>query len=91
MAKLVHLYICNNMEGPEWFINLTKTQPSQLFPLSAHQNLQISLQKNEKIVALDLNFILNMQYLYFRTCYSKKRSRWSANEVKTLWKDLYKD
>jgi hypothetical protein len=41
--------------------------------------------KNEKIGALGLNFILDMQYLYFRTRrhYSKKGSRWSAYEVKT--------
>ena len=42
-------------------------------------------KKNEKIGTLGLNFILNMQYLYFRTRrhYSKKGSRWSAYEVKT--------
>jgi hypothetical protein len=39
--------------------------------------------KNEKIGALDLNFILNIQYLYFRVHRRKKGSRWSAYEVKT--------
>ena len=45
----------------------------------------ISIKKNEKIGALGLNFILNMQYLYFRSHrhYSKKGCRWSAYDVKT--------
>ena len=36
-------------------------------------------------MALGLNFIFDMQYLYFRTLrhYSKKGSRWSAYEIKT--------
>jgi hypothetical protein len=53
-----------------------------LFSTPQFTNISI---KNGKIGALGLNFILNMQYLYFRTRrhYSKKKSRWSAYEVKT--------